>query len=89
MRTWKCPVLFVAIAAVTMLASDAHAQQLFGQQSSPGNVGSKKSANYIAPSNQAKRAIGMCSHRSNCQYCCYFPSSSSSTCVFDIEWCGQ
>jgi len=80
----KWPVLFVGVAVATMLTSGSYAQQ-----SSPGNVSSPKSANYIQPTNQARRSIAICSHRAGCQYCCYFPDSQSSTCVFDVRWCGQ
>lgn len=85
----KWPVLLIGVAVATVLSSSSYAQSWFTPQSSPGDFRRAGSANFIKPTDQARRSMGICRHRAGCQYCCYYPSSGSSTCTFDIQWCGQ
>ena len=83
----KWLVLLLGVVAVTMPASSSYAQQSRGNASF---IASESFAQMFSPVKKPKRAaIGRCSHRSGCQYCCYFPSSGNTSCTFDVEYCGQ
>jgi hypothetical protein len=86
MPKWgKWPVLLLGVVALTMLASSSYAQQ------SRGNASLIASQSFWPAANKKARRtpIGKCHHRENCQYCCFFPFTGNSSCVFDLQFCGQ
>lgn len=74
--------LVVGVFVSTTFVSESHAQQ-----SSPG-VKTYYGFKPLGP--VSRRATpGRCTHRPDCEYCCYYPDSQSTTCTFDIKWCGR
>jgi hypothetical protein len=88
MLKWgKWLVLLLSVVAITMLASNSYAQQSRGNASF---IGSESFAQFSPVPKKAKRAaIAKCQHLSDCRYCCRFPASGNTSCVFDLQLCGQ
>jgi hypothetical protein len=87
LRCGKWIVLVLGVVAITMLASSSYAQQSRGNASW---IASESFAQFSPANNKVNRkTIGRCQHRPGCQYCCFFPLTGNSSCVFDLQLCGQ
>ena len=82
----KWAVLVVGVIVATMLTSGAYAQQSGGNYSP---IVTESFASHPASKKARQKPIGECHHRRGCRLCCFFPKTGNSSCVFDLEWCGQ